>query len=355
MSVGTFVQPAFGSQLGDDYKEAIDNSIAAMARIGAAFAPHEAGTPDMTVVVDAGALWVNGAPVEVAAQSSATITAPTTNPRIDRVVIDALTGAVSVVTGTEAVSPAAPVIPSGKLPVCQVALATTTTAIDNSLITDERILGGGSAEAYKVGGLYLETIGADPAVTLGYGTWVLSRKAAIPFSAYPPAQSGTYVKATTTYTTEYPYQATDPTKLLTGGHTGRTWLANTYANQRFHIDLGTAKKIVKIYYENYHNAGANTNRGAKTFTLWGSNNAAAFADLTYGTDTNWTQLTSSQATFDQHVALDQADPKYITVNNLTAYRYYALKIADNWGAVDLLGLRRIELQTADFFDWERTA
>jgi hypothetical protein len=43
-----------------------------------------------------------------------------------------------VVTGAEAASPSAPAIPSGKLPVCQIALATSTTAITNSLLTDER-------------------------------------------------------------------------------------------------------------------------------------------------------------------------------------------------------------------------
>jgi hypothetical protein len=84
--------------------------------------------------------------------------------------------------------------------------------------------------------------------------------------------------------------------------------------------------------------------GVKNFTLWGSNDPNAFADLVYSHDTNWTQLTCSQATFDQHIAADQADPKYIDVTNLVAYRYYAFKFVDNWGSVTTVGVRRIELQ-----------
>jgi len=149
MSVGTFQQPNFETQGGTTYKTAIDNAIKALARLAAAFAPHEQDTPDMTVRVDAGALpyLVDGALVEQAAQDTAAITAPVTHPRIDLVVIDGETGAVAVVTGSEAADPDPPAIPDGKLPVCEVLLATDTTAIDNSLITDKR-LGGGSSTPF---------------------------------------------------------------------------------------------------------------------------------------------------------------------------------------------------------------
>lgn len=143
MTVGTFTQPEFGSQDPQDTKIYIQNCIAVLARMAASFAPHEQTPPDMTVRVDAGPLWVGGAAVEVAAQSTGTITVPSGNTRIDRVVYDAVTGAVSVITGSEAADPDPPEIVKGKLPICQVALATDTTAIDNSLITDERIAGIG--------------------------------------------------------------------------------------------------------------------------------------------------------------------------------------------------------------------
>lgn len=170
-------------------------------------------------------------------------------------------------------------------------------------------------------------------------------------SQYPPAQNGTYVKATSYYDNYcLPYFATDPTKsLINGQDQSNIWASGNLqpTNQRFHIDLGSAKVIKRIYYENNHHYGLWTDGGAKSFTFWGSNNSAAFATLTYGTDTGWTQISTSQAYFDRHIAANQADAKYITLINSTAYRYYAIKIADGWGSVYYVSLRRIVLQTED--------
>jgi hypothetical protein len=169
---------------------------------------------------------------------------------------------------------------------------------------------------------------------------------------YPPAYSTTYVKATTSESGYNPWNACNPTLPLTGAGTNGWENDNHATNERFHIDIGTAAVITKIYYENFHNSGATTNKGAKTFTFWGSNEASAFAELTYGTDTNWTQLTVDDSTFDEHVAADQADPKYINVTNTTAYRYYAIKIADCWGGA-YIGFRRVELWVSDESDVKR--
>ena len=167
-------------------------------------------------------------------------------------------------------------------------------------------------------------------------------------SVFPAVQSDTYVKATTKFDTNFwPYFATDPTEPLTGAQTANQWLSGNgvVTNQRFHIDLGTPTIVKRIYYENSHSSGGTTDAGVQNFTLWGSNVAAAFAELTYGTDTDWTELTVSQNTFDQHAAADASAPKYITVTNTTAYRYYAFKFADNYGNATYMGVRRIELKT----------
>lgn len=162
---------------------------------------------------------------------------------------------------------------------------------------------------------------------------------------YPPEQSDAYVKATTKRTVAYwSYFATDPTKSLTGTDAYNSWVSAANTEQRFHIDLGNAKVIKRIYYENNVDNGFETDRGVRNFTFWGSNTAASFAELTYGTDTGWTQLATSQNTFDQHIAADQADPKYILVTNTTPYRYYAFKFADCYGDPDRMGLRRVVLQ-----------
>jgi hypothetical protein len=167
-------------------------------------------------------------------------------------------------------------------------------------------------------------------------------------SQYPPLQDDDHVKVTSKGSTSYwPFYATDPTKSLVGDVIGNAWLSatNQITNQRFHIDLGSGKIITRIYYENGHVSGNDSDSGIKTFTFLGSNAAGDFADLTYANDGTWVPLTTSQGTFDQHVAANQADPKYITVTNTVAYRYYAIKIADKWGsATTYMHVRRIELQ-----------
>ncbi|MFA5386552.1 MAG: hypothetical protein WC297_02740, partial [Candidatus Paceibacterota bacterium] len=169
-------------------------------------------------------------------------------------------------------------------------------------------------------------------------------------SVYPPEQSDIYVKATSKFNTTYwPYFVTDPTKNLISTPVNNQWYsANAYTNQRFHIDLGSAKIIKRIYYENAHNSGASGMvYGVKNFTFWGSNNPAAFADLVYGNDAEWTQIPTAVTLFDIHVSANTPDPKYILVTNTTAYRYYAFKFANTYYNGDLMGIRRIELQTND--------
>lgn len=169
---------------------------------------------------------------------------------------------------------------------------------------------------------------------------------------YPPSHNDTYVKATTKYSTDFwPYYATDPLKSLTGTQVANSWASQNASttNQRLHIDLYSAKIITRIYYENFHASGAFTTVGVKNFTFWGSNDSAAFATLTFGTDTNWTQLTTSSSQFDQHVSSNTVDPKYILVTNNSAYRYYAFKFADNWGYADFMGLRRVSLMKEDAY------
>jgi hypothetical protein len=166
-------------------------------------------------------------------------------------------------------------------------------------------------------------------------------------SQYPPAYSDTYVKSTSNAGAGYEaYLATNPALNLTGGWANNSWGTTSVSSQRLHIDLGSGIIVKRIYYENGHSSGGYDTMGAKNFTFWGSNTPSSFADLTYGSDAGWTELTVAQNQFDKHEALDQPDPKYILVANTTSYQYYAIKIVDNWGEGSLLGIRRIELQDA---------
>ncbi|MBN8902825.1 MAG: hypothetical protein J0H57_17495, partial [Rhodospirillales bacterium] len=128
----------FTSMTATEYKNGIDNNSVVGKRFINRFAPHAQTTPNMTVRVEPGDLFDGKTLTEVAAQDTGTITAPASHPRIDRVVLENKTGVISVITGSESVTPAAPDITSGYSPVAQILLDTTTTAITNDLITDER-------------------------------------------------------------------------------------------------------------------------------------------------------------------------------------------------------------------------
>lgn len=159
MTVARFLQTDVTTQDATTYKASIDADISVLKRVGDAFAPHAQNTPNMTIALDAGMIFTTTI-TEIATQSTGTITAPVGNPRIDRVVIDQASGAVSVVTGTPAASPTPPAIPAGKLPVAQILLQTTSSSITNSMITDER------AAVWPVtsyaNGISTLTVGASP-------------------------------------------------------------------------------------------------------------------------------------------------------------------------------------------------
>jgi hypothetical protein len=152
--VATFSQSNFTTDTATAYKTKIDSNSIVMQRVVDCFAPRQSNTPAMTVTLDPGFVFKGTTLTEVAAQTTGTITAPVGNPRIDRVVVDRMSGAASVVTGTPAASPAAPAIPSGKIPICQVLLQTSSTSITNSMLTDERALwaiGRGTAGEEGIG------------------------------------------------------------------------------------------------------------------------------------------------------------------------------------------------------------
>lgn len=139
--VGTWADANFEEQTGTEYKTNLDNDLMVCKRIADGFAPHENGAPDMNVVVNPGGLMIDTALVEKAAQTIGPFSAPAANPRIDRIVVDALTGDAEIIAGSEAGSPSAPSIPDEKMPVCQIHFVVGQTVIVNANITDERVTG----------------------------------------------------------------------------------------------------------------------------------------------------------------------------------------------------------------------
>lgn len=163
MTVATFAQPNFNVDDPTTYRGKLDGNTAVSAPIVDNFAPHAVATPNMTVQLDAGAIpGVGAMPVQVALQTSATLTAPTTNPRKDIVYIDAATGVIGVAIGTEAASPVDPAVPAGKIAIARLAMTVGMSSITNSIITDLRapaMTAGGGATFTPITGNTTLSIG----------------------------------------------------------------------------------------------------------------------------------------------------------------------------------------------------
>lgn len=98
-----------------------------------------AGMSLMSVLVDPGSSFSAAAVLTSKVQQNiGPFVAPSVNPRIDRIVLDAITFTASIVAGVEAGVPVPPAIPSGKLPCAQVRLIVGQVQIGNASITDER-------------------------------------------------------------------------------------------------------------------------------------------------------------------------------------------------------------------------
>ena len=181
MPTTKFVQPNFTSQTATAYKCNLDADMQVLEILGNEFAPHQQDSPDMTVRVEEGRIlspYGTGLGVHyIAAQNSPAMAAPAANPRIDAIVLDVVSGAVSVITGTEAPSPPIPETPYGKLSIAAVLLQTTTTQITDSMIRDDRCIV--TVDAKPMCKVYLN---AD--VAISNDTWTLIGWNAEEFDAF---------------------------------------------------------------------------------------------------------------------------------------------------------------------------
>jgi len=171
MTTYTFQQPTPFKDVPQYFNE-LGGDVAVLSRIAAAFSVNELAPPAMAVVVQAGAAFRNGTVVEIPARTTPAIAAPSTNPRIDRIVLNPQTDAILVVSGTEAASPVPPQIPAGHLPLARIALVPAMTAITNAAITDERlpIASAGSAGSAGSGLIGVQTFTSSGTYTPTPGT-----------------------------------------------------------------------------------------------------------------------------------------------------------------------------------------
>jgi hypothetical protein len=147
MTVQKFTQPdSSTAPTGNDYAEDIDASISVLQELLGSFAPFCSEPPAMEVNIGPGRLkhefGLGAAPTisQITLLTSSTIVAPSANPRIDRIGIDAGTSQLVYFEGAEAASPVAPTYADGVIPICAINLEPGQTVITNFHITDERSL-----------------------------------------------------------------------------------------------------------------------------------------------------------------------------------------------------------------------
>lgn len=130
---------------------------------------EKSGTPDMSVDVAAGRIFVKGTEATYqgtyfaendAAFNVAITAADATNPRKDLVVVriqDAVYSGstnditIEVVTGTPAASPAEPAVPANSFELAMIDVPANDTSIENAQITDRRTLLAREAERWSTG------------------------------------------------------------------------------------------------------------------------------------------------------------------------------------------------------------
>lgn len=138
MTVSTYDQPSYNQDGGTEYPLNIDAAFQVLRQIAQSGAPHAEDPNSKKIKVDAIEHFDGGTIISQSEQTTSEFTIPSSDDRIDRVVFDESDLSISIVQGTEASSPSAPAIPSGKIPCCQVRLSPSDSTISNDMITDER-------------------------------------------------------------------------------------------------------------------------------------------------------------------------------------------------------------------------
>jgi PKD repeat protein len=167
----------------------------------------------------------------------------------------------------------------------------------------------------------------------------------------PPGFSSTYEKATTTSNLDdwqvwYLFNnALDYTKT---SDSGVTWQSVRYeiANQRINVDLGSAKTITRVKYENYFGSNG-VSAGARNVAIYGSNTASDFSTTTYATDGSLELINDFEEWTIRNTTAGTSFPGYVIIDSPGSYRYYTFRISNTWGSTNFLALRHLELQSTD--------
>ena len=130
--------------IGDTAQAEQYNKLRDDAYGGSMLLPHQQSSPNMTLKIEAGVVFVGATRVIYAGGNTPSFSAPSSNPRIDIVTIDSA-GTIAITQGTEAASPVAPSYPFNKLVICEVynrvgetSIKTTDDASNGYIYNDVR-------------------------------------------------------------------------------------------------------------------------------------------------------------------------------------------------------------------------
>lgn len=119
------------------------------------------------------------------------------------------------------------------------------------------------------------------------------------------------------------------------------------SNIRYNIDYGTPIVAEGVFISNGFAATAVT-KGAKDFILQGSNSASAFSETAYASGTGWDTLGSG--TFLQRSpTITARSVQVVPVTNTTAYRYYSVKLVNNWGGATNIAVNKLLITAKNTF------
>ncbi len=168
------------------------------------------------------------------------------------------------------------------------------------------------------------------------GTGITSNYCVLQFNDPPvgvtihvvPAYSSTYVKASSTYSNWYPYKVMNPALITTSGApNSNIWMAgNATTTQKFNIDYGEEVLITRFRLINTYSSTDSRfmDSSIKNFSLYGTNDATAFANTTYSNTDDLFLL----GDFTAAIATDYEQYQNFILDTPGTYRYYILRFHD---------------------------
>ena len=197
------------------------------------------------------------------------------------------------------------------------------------------------------GGSLFNPSGSFATLTGAYPNFPIGIASANNIKIYPPTVSSNTVKTTNFAGTSGTLAVSPLIDIFKELVSNNAEYESSTSGVRFNIDYGTAITATGIYCANGYAGGA-VNNGVQNFVLEGSNSATAFSDTTYADETNWTVLASG--TFNVRGS-DQTvrNPQLIPFANSWAYRYYSIKLLNNFNNNSTMFMNKLLVAAANTF------